>query len=119
MLFFLHIFFLKEKFVSLCNLIFWSFRIQVLNEYDFQRNRRESALNALESYVFDAQNKLEEEDYQSAATSEEMDKIRQGCSEVGSPCLTLCSCICPFRPDNVRRIDTTQLPLGNIRTFGH
>lgn len=57
-------------------------KIQVLNEYDFQRNRRESALNALESYVFDAQNKLEEEDYQSAATSDEIEKIRQGCSEV-------------------------------------
>lgn len=57
-------------------------KIQTLNEYDFQRNRRESALNALESYVFDAQNKLEEEDYQAAATSEEIEKIRLGCSEI-------------------------------------
>lgn len=54
-----------------------------MNEYDFQRNRRESGLNALESYVFDAQNKLEEEEYQAAATSEEIEKIKQGCSEVG------------------------------------
>jgi len=67
-----------------------------LNEYDFQRNRRESALNALESYVFDAQNKLEEEDYQSAGTSEEMEKIRQGCSEVCFTCPTLLSCV--FEP---------------------
>ncbi|KAK3912914.1 Hypoxia up-regulated protein 1 [Frankliniella fusca] len=57
-------------------------KIQTLNEYDFQRNRRESALNALESYVFDAQNKLEEDDFQSAATTEEIEKIRLGCSEV-------------------------------------
>lgn len=57
-------------------------KIQTLNEYDFQRNRRESALNALESYVFDAQNKLEEGDFQAAASAEEIEKIRQGCSEV-------------------------------------
>lgn len=57
-------------------------KIQTLNEYDFQRNRREGALNALESYVFDTQNKLEESEFQSAATSEEIEKIRQGCSEI-------------------------------------
>jgi hypoxia up-regulated 1 len=59
-----------------------SYRIEALNEFDRQRSRRESALNALESFVFDAQGKLWLDEYQAAATKEEMEKIKQTCSEV-------------------------------------
>ena len=58
------------------------FRLDALNEFDKQRNRRESALNALESFVFDAQGKLWLDEYQAAATPEEIEKIKQTCSEV-------------------------------------
>ena len=59
------------------------FRIDALNEYDMQKHRREGALNALESFIFDAKQKLEsEEDYISAATPEEAEKIRKLCAEV-------------------------------------
>lgn len=58
-------------------------KIDALNEYDMQKNRREGALNALESFVFDAKQKLEsEEDYINAATSEEAEKIRKLCTEI-------------------------------------
>lgn len=59
-----------------------SCRIEALNEFDRQRSRRESALNALESFVFDAQGKLWLDEYQAAATEEEIEKIKQTCSEV-------------------------------------
>ncbi|KAJ9600744.1 hypothetical protein L9F63_001099, partial [Diploptera punctata] len=39
-------------------------KLDSLNEFDRQRNRRESALNALESFVFDAQGKLWQDEYQ-------------------------------------------------------
>ncbi|PNF19992.1 Hypoxia up-regulated protein 1 [Cryptotermes secundus] len=57
-------------------------KIEALNEFDRQRSRRESALNALESFVFDAQGKLWLDEYQAAATEEEIEKIKQSCSEV-------------------------------------
>ncbi|XP_069686469.1 hypoxia up-regulated protein 1 isoform X2 [Periplaneta americana] len=57
-------------------------KIESLNEFDRQRSRRASALNALESFVFDAQGKLWLDEYQAAATPEEVEKIKQTCSEV-------------------------------------
>ncbi|XP_047099616.1 hypoxia up-regulated protein 1 isoform X1 [Schistocerca piceifrons] len=57
-------------------------KLESLNEFDEQRKRRESALNALESFVFDAQNKLYADEYRAAATEEELEKIKQTCSEV-------------------------------------
>lgn len=63
-------------------MMFLSFRIEALNEFDRQRSRRESALNALESFVFDAQGKLWLDEYKAAATEEEMEKIKKACSEV-------------------------------------
>lgn len=56
--------------------------IEALNEFDRQRSKREGALNALESFVFDAQGKLWLDEYQAAATEEEIEKIKQMCSEV-------------------------------------
>lgn len=51
-----------------------------LNEHDLQRKRKEGALNALESFIFDAQNNLDLEEYQSAATDSEAKAIREACS---------------------------------------
>ncbi|XP_067011480.2 hypoxia up-regulated protein 1 isoform X2 [Anabrus simplex] len=59
-------------------------KIQALNEFDREKTRRESALNALESFVFDTQNKLESEEYLAAATEEEVEKIRKMCSEIST-----------------------------------
>ncbi|XP_063217680.1 hypoxia up-regulated protein 1 isoform X1 [Bacillus rossius redtenbacheri] len=57
-------------------------KIEELNRFDEQKRRREAALNALESFVFDAQNKLNTEEFQAAATPEEAEKIRSACQEL-------------------------------------
>ncbi|GLH11715.1 Major heat shock 70 kDa protein Ba [Gryllus bimaculatus] len=57
-------------------------KLDALNEFDRQRVRRASALNSLESFVFDAQAKLEVEEFQQAASEAEIEKIRSECSEV-------------------------------------
>lgn len=57
-------------------------RIRALNNADKAKKRRETALNALESFVIDAQVKLEEEEYASCATPEEADSIRKSCAEI-------------------------------------
>lgn len=57
-------------------------KIKSLNEVEQSKKRRETALNALESFVIDAQVKLDEEEYSSCATSEEADSIRKHCSEI-------------------------------------
>lgn len=46
-----------------------------------QKARRESALNSLESFVIDAQQKLETEEYKAATTPEEAEKIIAACSK--------------------------------------
>lgn len=59
------------------------FRIEALNKFDAEKTRRESALNSLESYVFDVKIKLEdEEEYKLAATENEADSIRKLYTEV-------------------------------------
>lgn len=57
-------------------------KIQAIDEVDMAKKRRETALNALETFVIDAQVKLDEEEYASCATQEEVDTIRKTCSEV-------------------------------------
>ncbi|XP_058823794.1 hypoxia up-regulated protein 1 [Topomyia yanbarensis] len=57
-------------------------KIQALNELDVSKKRRETALNALESFVIDAQVRLDEDDYASCATPEEAASIRKSCSEI-------------------------------------
>lgn len=57
-------------------------KIQQLDQIERDINRRASALNNLESFVIDVQNKLYEDEYAQAATEEEVEKIRQACTEV-------------------------------------
>nr|CAD7592318.1 unnamed protein product [Timema genevievae] len=57
-------------------------KIETLNVFDQKKRRREVALNALESFVFDAQNKLHTDEYQKAATKDEVAQIKNTCSEV-------------------------------------
>uniref|UniRef100_A0A8D8AA93 Hypoxia up-regulated protein 1 n=1 Tax=Culex pipiens TaxID=7175 RepID=A0A8D8AA93_CULPI len=57
-------------------------KIRVIDEADQAKKRRETALNALETFVIDAQVKLDEKEYASCATQEEADTIRKTCSEV-------------------------------------
>lgn len=46
------------------------------------KRKREGALNALESFVFDVKVKLEEEPYVAAATEAEATSIRNACAQV-------------------------------------
>lgn len=57
-------------------------KIRVQNEADEVKKRRETALNALETFVIDAQVRLDEEEYASCATQEEIDSIRKSCGEI-------------------------------------
>ncbi|XP_066245009.1 hypoxia up-regulated protein 1 [Euwallacea similis] len=57
-------------------------KIQKLDQVERELTRRATALNNLESFVIDVQNKLYEDEYSVAATEEEAGKIRQACSEV-------------------------------------
>lgn len=59
-------------------------RIEALNQYDAEKTRRESALNSLESYVFDVKTKLENEvEYKAAVTQNELESITKLYTEVG------------------------------------
>ncbi|XP_049535191.1 hypoxia up-regulated protein 1 [Anopheles darlingi] len=57
-------------------------RLSALDAVDNAKKRRETALNALESFVIDAQVKLDEEEYASCGTPEEIETIRKRCSEL-------------------------------------
>lgn len=57
-------------------------KVNDLNELEKQKVRRETALNALESFVIDAQQKLDEEEYASCATETEIATVRKACSEI-------------------------------------
>lgn len=57
-------------------------KIKKLTEIEKEINRRASALNNLESFVVDTQNRLYEPEYAEAATKEEIEKIQATCSEV-------------------------------------
>lgn len=53
-----------------------------MDVHDSEKTRRETALNNLESYVIDAQQRLDSEEYAVAATQKETDEIRKACAEV-------------------------------------
>lgn len=53
-----------------------------MNVHDQEKARRENALNNLESFVIDAQQKLDSEEYSAAATNEEAEQIRKACTEI-------------------------------------
>lgn len=57
-------------------------KVDTFNELERQVMRRESALNALESFVIEANLKLDEEEYASCSTPEEIESIRKACAEV-------------------------------------
>lgn len=57
-------------------------KVEELNEVERQTLRRETALNALESFVIEAQQRLDEEEYASCATAEEIEEVRKSCAEV-------------------------------------
>lgn len=57
-------------------------KIAELNKIEYDINRRASALNNLESFVIDVQNKLYEDEFAEAATEDEAEKIKKSCSEV-------------------------------------
>lgn len=58
------------------------FRIHRLDVHDFEKTRRETALNNLESYVIDAQHRLDSEEYAVATTDKEAEEIRAACAEI-------------------------------------
>lgn len=77
----------KETFLSFDTLSREQFeeslkKLGKLSEIEREINRRATALNNLESFVIDVQNKLYEDEYSSAATAEEIDNIRASCSEI-------------------------------------
>ncbi|XP_075233640.1 hypoxia up-regulated Grp170 co-chaperone protein isoform X2 [Lycorma delicatula] len=57
-------------------------KIETLNQHDELKRKREGALNALESFVFDVKVKLEEEPYIAAATDAEVTSIRNTCAQI-------------------------------------
>nr|ARK20016.1 hypoxia up-regulated protein 1 [Ampulex compressa] len=57
-------------------------KLEQLETYDLEKSRRETALNNLETFVIDAQLKLETEEYSRALTPQEAENILKACSEV-------------------------------------
>nr|XP_003699181.1 PREDICTED: hypoxia up-regulated protein 1 isoform X1 [Megachile rotundata] len=57
-------------------------KLHRLDVYDFEKTRRETALNNLETFIIDAQQRLESEEYAGAATSKEAESILKACSEI-------------------------------------
>lgn len=57
-------------------------KIDVLNEVDRQKARRETALNTLESFVIEAQGRMKEAEFSSCASKEEIAKVEKACGEV-------------------------------------
>lgn len=53
-----------------------------MNAYDQQKARRENALNSLESFVIDAQQKLQSDEYKVAIIPEDAEKIKKTMTEV-------------------------------------
>ncbi|XP_076246856.1 hypoxia up-regulated Grp170 co-chaperone protein isoform X2 [Calliopsis andreniformis] len=56
-------------------------KLHRLDVYDFEKAKRETALNNLETFIIDAQQKLESEEYVAAVTSQEAERILKACSE--------------------------------------
>ncbi|GAB0093000.1 hypoxia up-regulated protein 1 [Sergentomyia squamirostris] len=56
-------------------------KIEALDQMDRDRTRRETALNALESFVIEAGQRMEQEEYSSCALPEEIEQIQKSCAE--------------------------------------
>ncbi|KAL0266755.1 UNVERIFIED_CONTAM: hypothetical protein PYX00_009209 [Menopon gallinae] len=59
-------------------------KIKAMDEFDENKRRTEKARNALESYVFDALNKLDTAQYAEAATDKEKESITNACQEISN-----------------------------------
>ncbi|CAO1434397.1 unnamed protein product [Diamesa hyperborea] len=57
-------------------------RIDEHNEIENQKLRRESAINSLETYVIEAQRRLEQKEYSECATKKELVDIKKECVEI-------------------------------------
>ncbi|KYN20182.1 PREDICTED: hypoxia up-regulated protein 1 isoform X2 [Trachymyrmex cornetzi] len=57
-------------------------KIHHLDVHDSEKARRETALNNLESYVIDAQQKFDSKEFSDAATDKEIEEIRKACAEI-------------------------------------
>lgn len=57
-------------------------KLEKLNLVERELNHKATALNNLESYVIDVQNKLYEDEYSEACTEEEIEQIRTMCSSI-------------------------------------
>lgn len=57
-------------------------KLAKLNAIDEERRKRESTLNALESFVFETQNRLDTDEYVSAISPEERDNMKAAVSKV-------------------------------------
>ncbi|XP_044254414.1 hypoxia up-regulated protein 1 [Tribolium madens] len=57
-------------------------KLSKLDKVEKELNRRATALNNLESFVIDVQNKLHEDDFKSSASENEIEMIRKSCVEV-------------------------------------
>ncbi|XP_076178749.1 hypoxia up-regulated Grp170 co-chaperone protein isoform X2 [Ptiloglossa arizonensis] len=57
-------------------------KLHRLDVYDFEKTKRETALNNLETFIIDAQQRLESEEYAAAATSQEAENILKACFEI-------------------------------------
>ncbi|KAL3265419.1 hypothetical protein HHI36_009623 [Cryptolaemus montrouzieri] len=57
-------------------------KLKKLDDVEKEAVRRASALNSLETFVVDVQNKLSEDEFSEAATEEEKEKILASCSSV-------------------------------------
>merc|ERR1719309_637242 len=55
-------------------------KLEQLDQLDKDRAEHETALNELQSFVFDVQDKLYQEEYEKASTDEEREKIRDMCT---------------------------------------
>ena len=57
-------------------------KLQALNEHDELKTKKETALNALESFGIEVRERLYQETYEESATDEEKEKFGAKCSEV-------------------------------------
>ncbi|XP_043786795.1 hypoxia up-regulated protein 1 isoform X1 [Apis laboriosa] len=73
---------LGSKILSGDKLVESQAKLHRLDVYDFEKTKRETALNNLETFIIDAQQKLESEEYATVATSQEAESILKACSEI-------------------------------------
>ncbi|XP_043264289.1 hypoxia up-regulated protein 1 isoform X1 [Colletes gigas] len=59
-------------------------KLHQLDVFDFEKTKRETAFNNLETYIIDAQQKLQSEEYTAACTPEEAENILKVCSSISN-----------------------------------